>query len=250
MAEVAIARAQKQANPEPEDRGLAGLKLVGWGLLCTLAWLGVLLITTVVVRVIDGGEAESEAGLLIFVGGQATAGLLGWLILPRLIMRRRGQTALVSWRRPRGKDILWAIGGLVAIYVVLYVYVAVVTAAGWESLEPQSTIDDSRLFAHTSVIVLLGVLVIALAPLYEETFARGFVLGGLRPHWGIVPAFVVSSAVFSALHADLGSLIPFALAGLVLGVLYVRTDSLTAATMSHFGFNVVGFSATLIQKLG
>ena len=29
----------------------------------------------------------------------------------------------------------------------------------------------------------------------------------------MIPAFLISSAVFSALHADLGSLIPFAIAG-------------------------------------
>ena len=117
-------------------------------------------------------------------------------------------------------------------------------------MEPQSTIDDDRLFVHTSVMVALGILVIVCAPIYEEAFARGFVLGGLRPHWGLIPAFVVSAAVFSALHADLGSLIPFAIAGVVLGVVYIRTESLTAASMAHFGFNVIGFSATLVQQLG
>ncbi len=236
---------------QPEDRGLAGFRIVGWGLLCTLSWLVVLLVTGLVVRAIDNAdEATSELGLLIFVVGQGTAGLIGWFVLPRLILRRRGQSAVMSWRRPTGSDFAWAIGGLLTIYAVLYAYTAIVSAAGLESLEPQSTIDDDRLFVHTSVMVALGILVIICAPIYEEAFARGFVLGGLRPYWGLIPAFVVSAAVFSALHADLGSLIPFAIAGVVLGIVYLRTESLTAASMAHFGFNVIGFSATLVQQLG
>ena len=238
------------AHAKTEDRGMAGFRLVGWGLLCTLVWLVIIVVTAAVVAAVDeADEVTSELGLLVFVIGQGVAGLFGWLILPRLILRRRGQSGLVSWRRPTGADLGWAIGGLVAIYAVLFVYTAIVTAIGADSLEPQSTIDDDRLFVHTSVMIALGVLVIVCAPIYEEAFARGFVLGGLRPHWGLIPAFVISAAVFSALHADLGSLIPFAIAGVILGVVYIRTESLTAASMAHFGFNVIGFSATLVQQL-
>ena len=236
---------------QPVDRGLEGFKLVGWGLLCTLAWLVVLLVTGVIVMMIDdSSEAISEAGLIAFVIGQGTAGMIGWLVLPRWILRRKRRTDIITWRRPTSTDVGWAVGGLIAIYVVLYAYIAIVTAAGFESLEPQSTIDDDRLFVHTSVMVALGILVIVCAPIYEEAFARGFVLGGLKPYWGMIPAFVVSAAVFSALHADLGSLIPFAIAGVILGIVYLRTESLTAASMAHFGFNVIGFSATLYQQLG
>ena len=237
-------------QPKP-DRGLEGLKLVGWGLLCTLVWLIVLVVVTVIVSAIDGdSEATSETGILVFVVGQGVAGILGWFVAPRWIMRRRGQPDVVAWRRPSGADIGLAGLGLIGIYAVLLVYVLIVQALGFESLEPQSTIDDDRLFEHTSVMVVLGFLVVLCAPIYEEAFARGFVLGGLRPHWGMIPAFAISAAVFSALHADLGSLIPFALAGVILGVVYIRSGSLTAASLAHFGFNLIGFSATLVQQLG
>ena len=235
-------------QPTP-DRGIEGLKLVGWGLICTLAWLLIVVATAAIVSEIDDPEVPSETGLLVFVVGQGLAGLVGWLVLPLLIMRRRGQSDVVHWRRPRGVDALWAAGGLLTIYAVLFAYTSIVAAFGADSLEPQSTIDDDRLFVHTSVMIALGFLVVFCAPIYEEAFARGFVLGGLRPHWGMIPAFMISAAVFSALHADLGSLIPFAIAGVILGVVYLRTGSLTAASMAHFGFNVIGFSATLVQQL-
>lgn len=242
---------ERHTESQTVDRGLEGVKIVGWGLLCTVVWVVVIWITRIVVLIIDDAdEATSEAGLLAFVIGQGAAGLIGWLILPKLIMRRRRTSWIVSWRRPTWSDVGWAIGGLLLILGVLYAYTAIVVATGADSLEPQSTIDDERLFIHTSVMIALGILVIVCAPIYEEAFARGFVLGGLRPHWGVVPAFIVSAAVFSALHADLGSLIPFAIAAVILGIVYQRSGSLTAASMAHLGFNVIGFSATLVQQLG
>ncbi len=237
-------------EPKP-DRGTEGLKLVAWGLLCTLVWLGVVVFAGAIVHAVDGeSEASSETGLLIFVIGQALAGSIGWFVLPRWIMRRRGLPDLIAWRRPTSADVGLAFAGLVAIYVVLFIYATIVHVLGAESLEPQSTIDDDRLFVHTSVMIALGATVVLCAPIYEEAFARGFVLGGLRPQWGVAPAFVISAAVFSALHADLGSLIPFAIAAVILGLVYVRSGSLTAASLAHFGFNLIGFTATLVQQLG
>ncbi len=234
---------------QPPDRGWAGGRLVAWGLFCTAVWLGIVFVSTNIATEIDGEAAHSEAGLLITVIGQGVAGLIGWFAIPRLIMRRYVRLSVISWRQPTVNDVRWVVSGLVSIYAVLAVYAFSVSALGADSLLPRSTIDDDRFYQHTSVMIALGVLVIICAPIYEEAFARGFLLGGLRPYWGTIPAFVISAAVFSTLHADLGSLIPFTIAGLILGVIYVRTNSLTAASMTHFGFNVIGYSATLVEQL-
>lgn len=234
-----------------QPRPLSGLGAIAWGLVCTAAWLVVLLLASAITSALedDAGNA-TETSSLVFVIGQGVAGIVGWFLIPRIVLARRRVSYLVSLRRPALRDVLWAGAGLAIIYLTLFVYISIVEALELDQLVPQSTIDDADLFSYTSVVVALGILVILAAPIYEETFARGFVLGGLRASWGIVPAFLVSAAVFSALHADLGSLIPFAIAGLVLGLLYVRTDSLMAPTIAHIGFNVIGFSATLVQQLG
>ena len=140
-------------------------------MLCTLAWLLIIILTTAIVTEIDGGEATSETGLLLFIVGQGLAGLIGWFALPLLIMRRRDQRGIVAWRKPTSTDVVWAVGGLITIYAVLFVYTLIVTSVGADSLEPQSTIDDDRLFTHTSVMIALAVLVVVCAPIYEEAFA-------------------------------------------------------------------------------
>ncbi len=254
-----------------EPRPLSGLGVIAWGLVCTAAWLIIILIaaeissqfedrpcitseteslvTEISAQLEDSLCITSETGLLVFIAGQAIAGIVGWFLIPRIVLRRRNLNHLVSWSRPKFRDFAWAAAGLVAVYLSLFIYVAIVEAFGQDQLTPESTIDDDSLYQHTSVIIALGVLVILAAPIYEETFARGFVLGGLRPAWGILPSFLISAAVFSALHADLGSLIPFAIAGIILGILYLRTDSLTSPTIAHIGFNIIGYTATLLQQL-
>lgn len=242
------------ASAEPDDpdapRPLSGLGVVGWGLVCTAVWLAVFFVATEIASAIEGDAGvATETSSLVIVAGQGLAGIIGWFIIPRIILWRRNTSQLLHWRRPTFGDIAWAAAGLGIIYITLFIYVTIVETLGQDQLVPQSTIDEGSLYDHTSVIIALGILVIIAAPLYEEAFARGFVLGGLRRTWGILPAFLISAAVFSALHADLGSMIPFAIAGVVLGLLYVRTDSLTAPTIAHVGFNVIGFSATLVQQL-
>lgn len=231
-------------------RPLSGLGVVGWGLVCTAAWLVILLVATAIASAIEGDAGvATETSSLVFVVGQGLAGVIGWFAIPIIVLRRRNTPQLLRWRRPSLGDLVSAATALGIIYITLFIYVTIVEALGQDQLVPQSTIDEGRLYHHTSVIIALGILVILAAPIYEETFARGFVLGGLRRNWGILPAFLISAAVFSALHADLGSMIPFAIAGVILGLLYVRTDSLTAPTIAHIGFNVIGFSLTLGQQL-
>ncbi len=230
-------------------RPLSGLGVIAWGLVCTAAWLIIILIATAISSELEHDPGiTGEAGSLVFVVGQGLAGIVGWYLIPRLILRRRRVGHLVRWRWPVFSDFAWAAAGLAVIYLTLFLYVAIVEGFGQDQLVPESTIDDDSLYAHTSVVIALGILVILAAPIYEETFARGFVLGGLRPRWGVIPAFLISAAVFSALHADLGSLIPFAIAGVILGWLYLRTGSLTAPTIAHVGFNLIGYSATLVQQ--
>jgi len=90
---------------QPPDRGMEGFKLVGWGLLCTLVWLVVIVITGAVVAMIDeADEAASETGLLVFVIGQGTAGILGSFILPNQSTLPHRTQRHPLWRRQPSLD--------------------------------------------------------------------------------------------------------------------------------------------------
>ena len=84
-----------------------------------------------------------------------------------------------------------------------------------------------------------GVMAVVIAPLAEEFLYRGILLMTLVRHVGIVPALVVSSAVFAAAHftAEPQALLPLFCLGMALGYIAYRTRSLVAPIIAHALFN-------------
>ncbi len=83
------------------------------------------------------------------------------------------------------------------------------------------------------LLVALGVV----APVAEEIFFRGVIYAGLRKRLPVVPALVLSSAVFAAAHMDSMRLLPFVL-GIVAALLVEFTGSLVPAILAHMGVNI------------
>lgn len=135
---------------------------------------------------------------------------------------------------------IWLVVGLVvAAYVAVFLYSLAAAASGISWLEPDSTVpqgvtrEDSTL-AITAVITLIG------APLTEEMFFRGLIFGGLV-RWGFWPAALAAGGLFSLVHFDPGSLLPFLGIGMLLCWVYWRRRSLWDAVAFHFIFNATSF---------
>jgi len=84
-----------------------------------------------------------------------------------------------------------------------------------------------------------GLMAVIIAPLAEEFLYRGILLMTLVRHVGIVPALVVSSAVFAAAHftAEPQALLPLFFLGMALGYIAYRTRSMVAPIIAHALFN-------------
>ena len=76
-----------------------------------------------------------------------------------------------------------------------------------------------------------------LAPIVEEVLFRGILLPLLARRIGPVPATVLSSIGFAAIHADLGSFAPLTLLAIALSLAYARTRSLRVPIAMHMLFN-------------
>lgn len=229
------------AGEEPPTKPSAW-PVLGW----TLAALIVYLLFAVLAGAITG-EDESQGALLVrlIIGGIA-ATVIGFIVVPALALRRQAIRP-PGWTRPRASDIGLAALILIASYGALLIYIVIVEAIGTDDLVPQSTIENDDLRQTALVAAVTGVLVIGVAPFAEEFLFRRFLLGGLRAVWGMWPALLLSAALFSVLHADLGSMIPFAIIGLIFGFAYLRSESLTAPTIAHLIFNIIGFTATMVR---
>ena len=96
---------------------------------------------------------------------------------------------------------------------------------------------------HRADQLALGLFTVAiLAPLTEEVYFRGIVMGWLRRHWGMAWAVGLSSLLFAFLHLKWmtpgglgGAVITAELVGmgLLLAVVAARTGSLWASFITH-----------------
>lgn len=184
------------------------------------------------------GGGASDDGLAVFLAGQVGF----WVVLV-------GTMAAVS--RLRGTGSLAAYLGMRATVRDAVVGFPVGVAAQLVALPVlylplQLLVDDLDLDGPARDVLdrgggwglpVLAVAVVVVAPVVEEVFFRGLLLGAFRDRWGVPVAIAASSVVFGVTHFQPLQFPGLTLAGLVFAVLAVRAGRLGPAIWAHAGFN-------------
>ncbi|MBQ5647589.1 MAG: CPBP family intramembrane metalloprotease [Alistipes sp.] len=100
---------------------------------------------------------------------------------------------------------------------------------------PQSQMPGVGLGAWAYVTAIVS------APVLEEILCRGVVFGTLRRRLGVKMSILLSALFFGLLHFDYSTAIVATVAGLIFGVLYVRTSSIFASMIVHSINNALAF---------
>ena len=108
-----------------------------------------------------------------------------------------------------------------------------------------TTADDLGVKESTLLAVLAGVFVIGIAPVAEEFFFRGFLFQSLRKSWGVWIAAPASGLIFGAVHFQPDKLVPLAILGTALAVVFHRTRSIWPCIMLHALNNTLAFVVLL-----
>lgn len=95
---------------------------------------------------------------------------------------------------------------------------------------------------------------IVLAPLFEEAVFRWTLFNALRKWWGLWPGAIVSSALFGLAHAQAPFTpamfacisLPLAVGGLILCMVYARTNNAWASVVTHGSFNALSLILLLL----
>lgn len=129
---------------------------------------------------------------------------------------------------------------VVGVYLAVAFYTLAARAFLPDFFVPQSTVPaeitrDNSTLAIAAVVTLIG------APVTEELFFRGFVFAGLLK-WGFWPAAALSALLFSLVHFDPGSVVPFFGIGIVMAWLFWSRGSLWDSVLFHFMFNFASFA--------
>ncbi len=142
----------------------------------------------------------------------------------------------------------WLLGGIAA-GLLLRLAGAAVTAL--EQLAVPRIVPNNPVVTAPSLFrdpVSAGALVIAVvvaAPLAEEIFYRGLLFRWLRGRLGLAAAASVSGLLFGAAHFDPTLLLPLAVVGAGLAVLYERARSLWPCYVAHACLNAVSVALAL-----
>jgi uncharacterized protein len=151
-----------------------------------------------------------------------------------------GAASALGLRRPRRGWVKLTSLGFIA-------YIAF--AAGFAALvaQPEQTDVAEELGVDTSALaaVAAGFLIVVAAPVAEEVFFRGFFFGGLRSAMPLLPAALISGALFGSIHLAGGNLAAagmLSMLGVLLAWLYERTGSLWAPITLHAVNNALAFT--------
>jgi membrane protease YdiL (CAAX protease family) len=202
------------------------------------------LIVTIVVAAVGGDLDDSlPPGALMAATFVQDVALVGAAIL---FARLSGPVVAEHFglRRPR---LLQSIGWIVVVYV-LFLTLSAIWSEIVELPQEQEVLDQLGVRQSDVALAFGAVLVVLLAPLVEEFFFRGFFFRALRNWRGFWPAALATGTVFGLIHWEtsaVGVIVPLAVLGFGLCLLYERTGSLYPCIAVHAVNNSIAFGVSV-----
>lgn len=149
---------------------------------------------------------------------------------------------ILYYRRARGGSGPWARFSVRGLNPALLLWAFVLIFAVGVVLEPLLTLlPELSLEVGRGFWTILSLVVFA--PVFEELICRGVVLSSLRMRYGVVTAWLVSSLFFGVLHGQPAQVIGASVIGLILGFVYLATDSMWSVMILHALNNAVAYLA-------
>lgn len=140
-----------------------------------------------------------------------------------------------------GFGVLIGVVGLIISAVLSTVLIRILEAVQGTQVEQPEQIDLSG-DPEGALLVLLGLGVVLLAPLAEETFFRGLLYRGLRKWAKPAVAIVLSAAIFAVVHVFPLVMLPIFGLGVLLAWVVEKRRGIVSAIVAHMTFNAVGFA--------
>lgn len=147
----------------------------------------------------------------------------------------------------------WLLGILGGVAMVTMAF-----AFGWllgrytSDLPTQPMVEYVLAYSTPRDILLIGFVVVVLAPLSEELVFRGFIYGGLRKRVGKLLALLLTSLAFAVVHFQFhwAMFSQIMLLGIILALIYEKTRSLIVPILAHSLYNLFSVAALLLLSGG
>ncbi len=219
-------------------------QVVQFLVLLLLFFIGIML-QAGLITTFNNNMSDATKVLIIMVCTQIVGFLIPAWIYVKLIPRPLG--AMLQFRPiDRKQDILWIVmltaPTLAAVMGLSQIMMQLPFGDMAKQMQEQrNELEQAALQMQTIPQLLSRLLVMALLPAFcEEIFFRGlvqrFMLTFIKSP---LPAIIISSILFAALHSSIYNLLPIVLAGTVLGYLYYKTGNIWNNIILHFLINGV-----------
>lgn len=208
-----------------------GITLVE-GVAWAAAWLGFMLLYTLADVAVWRKIAPSHARHLNLIS------MILCAIMFLSLLKSKTRWELDLWKGCSPTNVLLAVGCAGLFYFLLDRGLDPVLERFFPASE-ESYQDTLQSLRQVPVISFLQICV--LAPMIEEILMRGFLLDGLAVSYGKGIALAVSSALFALFHFNMVQTLSALICGLLLGLLYLHTDSLLCCAIAHMGYNLISF---------
>lgn len=148
----------------------------------------------------------------------------------------------IGWRQLQGPSIPYLLGGVVlALSVALMAQILQM---------PNDPVPMQELFRDRSSVIIVAIFGVLVAPAAEEITFRGFLFPVVEASRGTTMAVLISSSLFSLVHAQQygwrwQNLVLLLYVGIVLGTVRARTGSIVPSTLLHAGYNAALSTALL-----
>lgn len=211
---------------------------VATGVIATLIALVAGIFLSLPILVLDDRPDNAEAEVWASVSLQFLTGV-GFLLVPFLVSlayggHLRAILGRLGFHRFKvGRAAKWIALGIISYLAFMFLYSLFIT--------PEQD-DFTRDFGPIWMQVLL---VVVLAPVAEEVCFRALLFGGFRHRFSMWPAALLAGSFFGLLHATTGlSAVPVLIVfGVILAVVYEKTESIWPPIVLHFFNNAVALTA-------
>ncbi len=160
-------------------------------------------------------------------------------------------TAFGSSAKRMPRSLLRGIVGYFAVMpfvmTAMLITAVVCTLVGYRP-EPQIVVQILQRTDSPLLLLYLGVVAIAVAPIVEELLFRGVGLSFLGKHVHPVAAILCISVFFAAVHMHLASLLPIFVLAVGLSLAYLYTGDIVVPVIMHAVFNGMSLVAAMLVK--
>jgi len=164
------------------------------------------------------------------------SGICGFFFIWLFVRLRRGYSFkdYLEFNKPRGRQWLMIVGAI----VLLFIFGSFVDRV-YTDTKPLKMMTDAYLSAGWTPLFLIATIIFA--PVFEESFFRGFLFVGLRdskagPLWAVI----ITSVTFAMVHIqyDWIGIVTIMFVGLVFGLVRLFSKSLWTSITLHAVWNL------------